>query len=384
VIALNKEQLLEKALCCNRCGTCRGVVQDEIPDVAFATQCPCGMTLFGAYEPSGLMYLARGIAQGDLRWNDDLAKVLYACTLCGYCDDFCQRGYRHTPAVEILEDLRNRIPEKFKPAKIKKLAKSAALPKIQKLSTLLNYGITDIKGNRKINTILFADNTILSNTSKLKEIGFILKKRGKKVGCFISDPLPPVSADLINAGAQKELEKAMKEIDAKIAKHGIKNVIVYNPESLSVLKRFSNSEAEFISITRVYASMVKSKKPRKVKLPAVTYQDPCHLGRYAKDYAAPREVIKKLGLELKEMWRRGHDALCCGAGGGVLQNRPDLAKKFAANRWHEAKATGAKIMITACPFCSANLRQGQPKGIKIIDMTTLVAQAYGYTGKESR
>ena len=60
--------------------------------------------------------------------------------------------------------------------------------------------------------------------------------------------------------------------------------------------------------------------------------------------------MNKLGLELKEMWRRGHDSLCCGAGGGVLQNRPDLAKKFAANRWHEAKATGAKVIITACPF----------------------------------
>jgi Fe-S oxidoreductase len=380
---LNNEELLDKALCCNRCGTCRGVVQDAIPDIAFATQCPCGMTMYGAYEPSGLMYMARGIAQGDLKWNEDLAKVLYACTMCGYCDDFCQRGYRHTPAVEILEELRTRIPKKFKPAKIEKLAKIAST-KNNKLDTLLGYGIVDIVGNSKVNTILFGDDTIIANTAKLKELGFILKKRDKKVGCFISDPLPPVSTNLLNAGAQKELEAAIAIIDAKIEAHGIKNVIVYNPESLSVLKRFSKSGVEFVSITRIFASLLKSKKAKKVKLPTVTYQDPCHLGRYAKEYAAPREVMKKLGLELKEMWRRGHDSLCCGAGGGVLQNRPDLAKKFAANRWHEAKATGAKVMITACPFCSANLKQGKPKDIKIIDITTLVAQAYGYTGKEGR
>jgi len=380
---LNNEELLDKALCCNRCGTCRGVVQDAIPDIAFATQCPCGMTMYGAYEPSGLMYMARGIAQGDLKWNEDLAKVLYACTMCGYCDDFCQRGYRHTPAVEILEELRTRIPKKFKPAKIKKLAKIAST-KNNKLDTLLGYGIVDVVGNSKVNTILFGDDTIIANTAKLKELGFILKKRDKKVGCFISDPLPPVSTNLLNAGAQKELKDAIQVIDAKIEAHGIKIVIVYNPESLSVLKRFSKSGAEFVSITHICASLLKSKKAKKVKLPTVTYQDPCHLGRYAKEYAAPREVMKKLGLELKEMWRRGHDSLCCGAGGGVLQNRPDLAKKFAANRWHEAKATGAKVMITACPFCSANLKQGKPKDIKIIDITTLVAQAYGYTGKEGR
>jgi len=380
---LNNEELLDKALSCNRCGTCRGVVQDAIPDIAFATQCPCGMTMYGAYEPSGLMYMARGIAQGDLKWNEDLAKVLYSCTMCGYCDDFCQRGYRHTPAVDILEELRTRIPEKLIPAKIKKLSKLPST-KNNKLDTLLGYGIVDVVGNSKVNTILFGDNSILANTAKLKELGFILKKRDKKVGCFISDPLPPVNANLINAGAQKELEDAIQIIDAKIEAHGIKNVIVYNPESLSVLKRFSKSGAEFVSITRICSALLKSKKAKKVKLPSVTYQDPCHLGRYSKEYAAPREIMNKLGLDLKEMWRKGNNSLCCGAGGGVMLNNPALAKKYAANRWQEAKATGAKVMITACPFCSANLKAGKPKDIKVIDITSLVAQAYGYTGKEAR
>ena len=380
---MNNEELLEKALCCNRCGTCRGVVQDAIPDIAFATQCPCGMTLYGAYEPSGLMYMARGLAQGDLKWNEDLAKVLYSCTMCGYCDDFCQRGYRHTPAIEILEELRARVPEKLKPAKIKKLSKIAST-KTSKLDTLLNYGVSDVTGNSQVNTILFGDNAIIANTAKLKEIGFIFKKRDKKVGCFISEPLPPVSTDLLSAGAQKELEDAMEVIDAKIEAHGIKNVIVYNPESLSVLKRFSKSGAEFVSILRTCAALLKSKKAKKIKLPAVTYQDPCHLGRYSKEYAAPREVMNKLGLDLKEMWRIGNNSLCCGAGGGVRVNNPALAKKYAANRWQEAKATGAKVMITACPFCNANLMQGKPKDTKIIDLLSLVAQAYGYTGKEGR
>ena len=67
-----------------------------------------------------------------------------------------------------------------------------------------------------------------------------------------------------------------------------------------------------------------------------------------------------------------------------MLNNPALAKKYAANRWQEAKATGAKVVITACPFCNANLKQGKPKDIKVIDLTSLVAQAYGYTGKEAR
>jgi heterodisulfide reductase subunit D len=92
--------------------------------------------------------------------------------------------------------------------------------------------------------------------------------------------------------------------------------------------------------------------------------------------------MNALGLELREMWRTTHNSLCCGAGGGVLAGNPGLAKKYADNRWHEATATGAKVMITACPYCNANLQGSKPKEFKVIDITTLVAQAYGYTGKE--
>ena len=379
---MTREELLDKALHCNRCGTCRGVTQDVIPDVAFATQCPCGSTFFGEYEPSGLMYMARGIALGNLKWNDELAKVLYACTMCGYCDDFCQRGYRHTPALSILEEMRRDIPQKLKPKALQKATDSLNVPKNHKLSVLAGYGVADVAPGKKADTIFFPDNTLLLNAAKLKEIGFIFKKSGKKVGCFISEPLPPVNASLVFAGSDDALAACIAEIDDRLEDAAVKKVIVYNPESLSVLKRNSRSGAEFLSITQFYAQLVKSNKPKKLKMPAVTYQDPCHLGRYAKDYAAPREVIAALGLKLNEMWRSANNSLCCGAGGGVLASNPALAKKYAEKRFHEAGATGAKVMITACPFCLANLSGAKPRDFKVVDITSLVAQAYGFSGKE--
>ncbi|MCX8044500.1 MAG: (Fe-S)-binding protein, partial [Desulfobacterota bacterium] len=379
---VTNEELLKLALCCNRCGTCRGVVQDSVPDVAFSLQCPSGMTFFGSYEPSGLMYLARGIAQDVLSWNEDLARVLFSCTMCGYCDDFCQRGYRHTPALTILEELRRRVPDSFKPKALQKAAESIVVPKDHCLGILEEYGIVDISDGRGPETIFFPDPTILQNPSKLREIGFLFKKSGMNVGCCIKRPLPPVSATLINGGFRELLEECGREIDNRLRQMGIQQVVVYHPETLSVLKRFSRSGASFISLTRFCADLMKKKRPKKLKLPAVTYQDPCHLGRYSKEYAAPREIIQMLGLTLKEMWRAGKNALCCGAGGGVLTGNPTLAKKYAATRWHEAVATGARIMITACPFCFANMNGTKPKAFKVMDITALVAQAYGYTGKE--
>ena len=378
---MTKEELLDKVLSCNRCGSCRGVSQDAVPNPDFSTQCPSGMTLFGAYEPAGLMYIARGLSLGNLKWDQDIANTLYSCTLCGYCEDLCGRGYRHTPAISILEELRRITPENLKPKNLKNSAESIKTKADHKLGILQEYGIPDPSEGSNVNTILFADNSITANGNKLKEIGFLIQKSGKKIGCFYKDPLPPVDTALLNAGYQDILEECMEEIDTRLDIYGIKRVICYNPESLSVLTRFSNSRVEFISITQLYNEMLKKKPYKKLKLPAVTYQDPCHLGRYAKEYAAPRQVINGLGLTLKEMWRSGHNSLCCGAGGGVLASNPGLAKRYASNRLKEAKATGAKVIVTACPFCNVNFMQSKPKDLKVLDITSLVAQAYGYKGK---
>lgn len=321
---MNRKELLEKTLYCIRCGRCRGVTQERVPDIAFTTQCPCGMTFHGAYEPAGLIYCARGIAQETLTWSEDLTRVLYACTLCGYCEDLCQRSIRYTPVIEIIEELRRIVPNELKPKSLKKAADAVKVPKKHKLTVLKQFGIHDVLESSNTDTIFFPDNMLLSHTSKLKEIGYILQKSSQQVGCFISDPLPLVGTALINGGHQEKLEKCTTEIDAKLSQHGINKVIVYNPECLSVLKRFSRSGAEFISIIRFYADMLKRMKGKRVNLPPVTYQDPCHLGRYAKEYAASRKVMTTLGLTVKEMWRSRENALCCGAGGGVFQKATRL------------------------------------------------------------
>jgi Fe-S oxidoreductase len=378
---LTKEELLKLALHCNRCGTCRGVTQDAVPDPAFSTQCPCGMTFFGAYEPASLMYLARGIATGALKWDKTIASYLFSCTLCAYCDDLCSRGYRHTPAVTILEELRRIIPQKLKPKGLQRGAQLIKIPTAHKLSEFKRYGLPDLSDGSKTEMIILIDRSLIAHGPKLRELGFLIQKSGKRVGYFGKDPLPLVDTLLINGGYQDVLTKGIGEIDSRLKKRGVKQVICYNPESLSVLRRFSRSGVEFIPVTRFYAEMLKKKPVRKLKLPAVTYHDPCHLGRYAQDYRTPREVIGGLGLNLKEMWRSGSNALCCGAGGGMLLANPKLAKRYALNRMEEARATGAKVIITACPNCTANLKQAQPKSMEAVDITSLMAKAYGYKGK---
>ncbi|MCK4479839.1 MAG: hypothetical protein KAV01_04865, partial [Candidatus Lokiarchaeota archaeon] len=138
-------------------------------------------------------------------------------------------------------------------------------------------------------------------------------------------------------------------------------------------------------ITEILINMLNSNeipfKTEEVEKLKVTYHDPCHLGRHMDLYEIPREVISKIpGIELIEMKRNRKNAWCCGAGGGVKSQFPDLAKDISKERIMEAVDTGANILTTSCPFCIDNLKDGYEEleteiqeKIKVIDIIDLIA-----------
>ena len=116
-------------------------------------------------------------------------------------------------------------------------------------------------------------------------------------------------------------------------------------------------------------------------LETITWHDPCHLGRHMNLYDIPREALLKIpGLEFKEMKRNRNNAWCCGAGGGVKSEFPDLALDISKERIKEAIDTGAQILTTSCPFCIGNFsdayKEMEPEDqekINIIDIIDLIA-----------
>ena len=104
----------------------------------------------------------------------------------------------------------------------------------------------------------------------------------------------------------------------------------------------------------------------------VTYHDSCHLGRHCRIFDEPRDVINSLA-NLIEMKNNKDNSLCCGAGGGVKSAYPKIASKLADARITQAKDTGCKTLITACPFCKLNLKD---QDLEILDLTEFLIK-YG-------
>ncbi len=90
-----------------------------------------------------------------------------------------------------------------------------------------------------------------------------------------------------------------------------------------------------------------------------TYHDPCHLGRATGGFQAPRDIMEAIpGLELMEMPRNRQYSRCCGAGGGLKAGFPDIQNRMAVRRVKEAEETGAKELVSCCPFCYQGLQVG--------------------------
>ncbi|MDS0297459.1 (Fe-S)-binding protein [Halogeometricum sp. S1BR25-6] len=118
---------------------------------------------------------------------------------------------------------------------------------------------------------------------------------------------------------------------------------------------------------------------------AVTYHDPCHLGRFNDEYEAPRELVRATGATLAEMPRNRSDSFCCGGGGGGLWMEHEEETKPSEERLREAledTAAGGAVekFVVACPMCATMYEDGRKTGdyeddIEIIDVAELLVEA---------
>ncbi|MGA7878707.1 MAG: (Fe-S)-binding protein [Desulfoferrobacter sp.] len=110
---------------------------------------------------------------------------------------------------------------------------------------------------------------------------------------------------------------------------------------------------------------------------AYTYHDPCRLGRMAKIYEGPRNILRKMtDGQFLEMERNRENAVCCGTSGWA--NCSSGSKQIQVERLKEAKHTGAQTLVTACPKCTIHLScalNNMDMDLQIKDLTTLIAES---------
>ncbi len=203
--------------------------------------------------------------------------------------------------------------------------------------------------------------------------------------------------DLLWTGDVETFKKLAQSNAQMIKDSGAKKIVFSCPEGYRTFKidypQYVELDCEPMHITELLAENLSTwslrAKRSNAEVKRVTYQDPCRLGRHLGIYEPPREIIKAIpGIKLTEMEHSGDESICCGT--SAWTNCGSCSKQIRVDRLLEAKATGAEVLVTACPKCQIHFKcamvdKGVEKGpnieMEVMDIVALLADALG--GKSS-
>ncbi|MBM4761568.1 heterodisulfide reductase-related iron-sulfur binding cluster [Bacillus sp. B15-48] len=151
---------------------------------------------------------------------------------------------------------------------------------------------------------------------------------------------------------------------AEFEKNDVKKIITIDPHAYNIFKNEYPDfgfEAEVYHHTELLAELVKEGKlvPKNSIDETIAFHDSCYLGRYNEVFDAPRDIIKAIpGVQLKELERNREEAMCCGAGGGLMWMEDDTGHRINVARTEQALAVNPTVISAGCPYCLTMLSDG--------------------------
>lgn len=398
---MNEQEYGQMIKRCLRCSICKWIPQLQIKSQKYATICPSiDIFNFHAYSGGGRIIIALALEMGRVKPSQDLIDIVYKCTECGGCAVACKFLNTLEP-LEIIVKLREKLvslgygPMPKQQQYIESI-KENNNPYNEPHEKRLNWLPNDIKIDPDAKVLYFVGCT---SSYRRKEIAIATARVMNAANYpfkILSENEYCCGSPILRTGDKKSfIDQVNKNID-NIEKEGIKTVVFSCAGCYDTFKVDYPLEREYnfkvLHTTELFNNLIENSKLElnNQVLHTVTYHDPCHLGRNSEPYEkwdgeslqmmplvfinmpekpkrcgaygiynSPRNLLNKIpGLKFIEMERIKEYSYCCGAGGGVKSAFPEFALKTAKTRIEEAEDTGAEIILSACPFCSTNLKDG--------------------------
>lgn len=202
--------------------------------------------------------------------------------------------------------------------------------------------------------------------------------------------------DLLWTGDRENFETLCRLNYEEFKAAGVEEIVVSCPECFHVLDNYMREVVPRFDVKVTLLIDMLEREIRKggiVFQPSrrkVTFQDPCRLGRIAGRFDEPRNLISMIpNLKLREMENSRHSAICCG--NNAFINCDSYSKRIQVQRLREAKATGADMLVTACPKCMIHLtctmKDPMSRGslaMEIRDLVSVLADQIEWAGKDKR
>lgn len=340
----------------------------------------------------------RHVLATNLGHRDELLHngTLFSCLTCSLCDRRCPAEVRYTDLVLKLRELSSR--EGVEP----ECPHGGALQSVMRMMAAggtqqhrMDWLTDDLKTDQKKGAVFYWTGCTMYYDAFFPEFGMnTLEGTRSAVRLMNRLGVTPVVApeerccghDLLWNGDRKNFELLAQYNVKLVANSGADVLICSCAECLRTWKMdyepfFKGKAPRILHITEYLAEQLEDLNFKSNGGKKVTYQDPCRLGRHLGIYDPPRAVLQAIpGVELTEMRHSGPGAMCCA--GGTWSNCDRFAKQIQTERLREARATGAELLVTACPKCQVHFRcaMKDPKlgadiEIEMRDVAELVVEA---------
>jgi Fe-S oxidoreductase len=409
---------------CHRCSACKFIPLERIKGFQHVKSCPSiSKYNFHAYSGGGRIGMALAMLEKKIGYTKELLNIIYNCQMCGACDISC----KYAMDMEVLLPINE--------FRIRCVEEGHTHPALDKVINNLRKQGTMVPGTRG-KRAAWAEGLDLKDATKekvkvyyhvgcltsydreyqklAKVIVKILKKAGVDFGIGYENETCCGGRAFQMGYKEDFLNQAKRNMDM-LKKAGVKTLITGCADGYQAFKVLYDKydlkgDLEVLHITEYLSRLIKEEKlklNKKVDL-NVTYHDPCYLGRLGEPwihwrgekvtghmyrfdppkkyrrgtfgiFEPPRYVLKSIpGLKLVEMDRTREYSWCCGSGGGVKETNPEFAIWTAKERIEEAESTGAKAVVTACPWCEKNFNDALKENgntLEVLDVVELLERA---------
>lgn len=185
---------------------------------------------------------------------------------------------------------------------------------------------------------------------------------------------------LLGAGLREEAKGYIDHNIEAVRKRGAGRVVFACPSCYQMWREYYPREFPVSHVTEFLKELVDGNRvPLEELSMTVTYHDPCDLGRAARVFDAPRQILRAIpGVKVVELSANRENCSCCGGGGNLEMIDAELSAEIARNKIEEVLKTGAETVVTACQQCVRTMNtyvRRNKISLKVLDIVQLVRMA---------
>jgi Fe-S oxidoreductase len=319
---------------------------------------------------------------------------IWRCTTCGTCSERCPRGVEQielsvalrrlasnynimVPSVGGLKGARGSLGTDGNPlgedrSKRADWAEGLPVKPFTENTEVLFFGCCYLSYDPRMKKVAEATVSILTHAGV--DFGIL----GSSESCC--------GESIRKTGAEEVYRALAKENIKAFIDNGVRKIVVSSPHCYEAFKK---EYAEFMvnfEVLHISQFLLELLREGRLELSGelgkkVTYHDPCYLGRHNGIYDEPRELLQAVpGLTFVELEASRENSLCCGGGGGRVWMETVKGERFSDVRVEQARAIGAELLITACPYCITMLEDSRltleaEDELEIRDITEIIQEA---------